>query len=163
MAQPQFRSPHTPLVIERRSGDDRRRRSSFSLRSLLLGGRRGTIRRREDRQAAFYLDRYHQSLFAAIVLILFLSVMDAILTMLLIHHGAVEINPIMAFYLSVGPYTFLLVKYGLTCIGVLTLLMFRNFVLQSLGMRAGAFLYVVLAAFAGVVSWQLYLIHRIMI
>ena len=163
MVSKQGRYVQEPTMIERRSGIDRRRRSSLSLRSLLMGGRRGTIRRRSDRQAAFYLDRYRESLFAAIVLILFLSVMDAILTMLLVYHGAVEINPVMAFYLEVGPYTFLLVKYGLTCIGVVTLLLFRNFVLQSLRMRAGAFIYVILAAFLGVVSWQLYLIHRMVI
>lgn len=150
-------------TTERRSGIDRRRAKTPTLRSFLRGGRRETIRRAEDRQRAFHVDRYRQSLFGAIVFILLLSVIDAMLTMLLLHHGAVEINPVMAFYIDVGPYTFLWVKYGLTCIGVVTLLLCHNFVLKSLRMQAGTLLYLVLAAFVGVVSWQLYLIHKIII
>ena len=51
------------------------------------GGRRGKIRRREDRRKWSYVDRYQQSLFGVIVIILFLSVIDAILTLVLINHG----------------------------------------------------------------------------
>lgn len=147
---------------ERRSGRDRRGILRTSLRSLLWGGRREVIRRREDRQRRVYVDRYQQSQFAVIVLILLLSVTDAILTLLLISHGAVEINPVMAFYLGLGPYPFLFVKYALTSAGLVVLVVFQRRFLRSLRMNAGAFLYVVLAAFLGVVSWQIYLIHRVL-
>jgi hypothetical protein len=88
-------------------------------------------------------------------------VTDAILTILLISHGAVEINPVMAFYLDVGPYTFLFVKYALTSVGLVILLVFRDRFLHSIRIKAGAFLYVTLAAFLGVVSWEVYLIHKV--
>lgn len=153
----------SPPDADRRSGEDRRGRSPLGWRSLLRGGRRETIRRAEDRQRAFYVDRYGASLFAAIVIILFLSVLDAILTLLLLQHGAVEINPVMAFYIDVGPYAFLAVKYGLTSLGVVLLLLCRNVVLKSLRIRAGVLIYVVLAAFLGVVSWQIYLIGKLVI
>ena len=131
------------------------------MRSLLFGGKRETIRRYEDRQRAFLLDQYHQSLFGVIVIILLLSVVDAILTLFLINHGAIEVNPIMAFYLDFGPYTFLSVKYGLTSVGLLILLVFKNIYLRSMRVETGTFLYVILAAFLGVVSWQIFLIHSV--
>jgi hypothetical protein len=150
----------TPTT-EQRSGVDRRRKNQFNMRSLLFGGRRETIRRYEDRQRAFLVDQYHQSLFCIIVFILFLSVLDAILTIFLINHGAIEVNPIMAFYLDFGPYTFLSVKYGLTSAGLMILLIFKNMFLRSMRVETGAFLYVILAAFIGVVSWQIFLIHSV--
>lgn len=146
---------------EKRSGVDRRRKNQLNIRSLLFGGKRETIRRYEDRQRAFLLDQYHQSLFGVIAIILLLSVVDAILTLFLINHGAIEVNPIMAFYLDFGPYTFLSVKYGLTSVGLMILLIFKNMFLRSMRVETGAFLYVILAAFLGVVSWQIFLIHSV--
>ncbi len=146
---------------DRRSGNDRRDRSKRGVRFLLFGGRRVNYRRHADRQRMLYVDWYHQSLFGTIVLILLLSVMDALLTIVLINHGATEINPIMAFYLEMGPYTFLFVKYGLTCAGLLILVLCNNFFLRSIRVHAGALLYLVLVAFIGVVSWQIFLIGKI--
>jgi len=151
----------TPMA-ERRSGMDRRRKSPFNRRGLLFGGRRENGRRYNDRQRPLLADRYQQSLFGVIVLTLLLSVADAVLTLLLISHGAVEINPVMAFYLDLGPYTFLLVKYALTSVGLMILLVFRNRFLNSMGIEAGACLYATLAAFMSVVSWEIYLISRVM-
>ena len=149
-----------PAFPDRRSGSDRRRQATLTWRSFLFGGRREAFRRQEDRQRAFYLDRYRQSLFAVLLGIVLLSVIDAILTLILIDNGAVEINPVMAFYLEVGPHAFVAVKYALTSIGVLVLLLFRNYVLKSLRIRAGAFIYVALAAFLLVVTWQIYLFGK---
>jgi hypothetical protein len=150
----------TPMT-ERRSGMDRRRKSPFNRQGLFSGGRRESGRRYTDRQGPLLADRYQQSLFGVIVLILFLSVIDAILTLFLINHGAIEINPIMAFYLGVGPYTFLFVKYALTSVGLILLLLFRRLFLRSMRIFAGSLLYVILIAFLGVVSWQLYLVHGV--
>ncbi len=155
------RSAHHTPAKDRRSGIDRRQKSQFCIRSLLLGGRRRKIRRYEDRQRSFLVDQYQQSLFGIIVFILFLSVLDAILTLFLISHGAIEVNPIMAFYLNFGPYTFLSVKYALTSVGVIILLIFRNIFLHSVRIKTGAFLYVILAAFIGVISWQIFLIQTV--
>ena len=149
--------------LERRSGGDRRRHRRIPLRFLLFGGRRVKGRRYEDRQRMMYYDRYQQSYFSIIVLILFFSVMDALLTLYVIHHGAVELNPIMAFYLGVGPYTFLFVKYGLTSAGVIILLLLKNFYIQAIRVHAGILLYIVLAAFLGVFSWQIYLIRKVVV
>ncbi len=151
----------TDWCEERRSGNDRRRQGGIHLRFLLSGGRRVNGRRYEDRQRMLLFDRYQQSHFSIIVLILFFSVMDALLTLFLINRGAIELNPIMAFYLGVGPYVFLFVKYGLTCAGVILLLLVRNVFLKTIRVHAGILLYLVLAAFLGVVSWQIYLIGKV--
>jgi len=155
-----YGNTHEPVFVERRSITDRRKKSSISIRSLLFGGRRETIRRHEDKRKLFYVDRYNQFHFVAIVLILFLSVVDATLTIVLINHGAYEVNPIMAYCLDVGPYTFLSIKYSLTCMGLILLLMLRNIFMRPLGIFAGSFFYYFLAAFIGVVSWQFLLLFR---
>ena len=162
MKQWKTRGTQGPPWPERRSGVDRRGTKRLTLRSLLWGGRREAIRRREDRRKWSYVDRYQQSLFGVIVIILFLSVIDAILTLVLINHGAMEINPVMAFYLGLGPYPFLLVKYALTSAGLVVLVVFRDRFIASQWLKADLLLYGVLAAFLGVVSWEIYLIHRVL-
>ncbi len=151
------------VFVERRSRTERRNKSGISIRSLLFGGRRETLRRHEDKHRLLYVDRYSQSHFIAIVLILFLSVADAILTIVLTNHGATEINPIMAYYLDVGPYTFLSVKYSLTSVGLIVLLMLRNNFLKPIRIYAGSLFYYLLVVFIGVVSWQFLLIYRVIV
>jgi len=148
-------------LVERSSKTEQRIKSSISFRSLLFGGRRETIRRHEDKSRFFIVDRYNQSHFIAIVLILFFSVADAILTIVLTNHGANEINPIMAYYLEVGPYIFLSVKYSLTRVGLIILLILRNIFLKPIQNYAGSLFYYLLGAFIGVVSWQFLLLYRI--
>lgn len=149
------------IFVEKRSKVDRRKKSSLSIRSLLFGGRRETIRRHEDKSRFLYADRYNLFHFIPIVLILFLSVLDAILTIILTNQGATEINPIMAYWLNVGPFTFLSVKYLFTIVGLFPLLMLRNLFIWPLRIYVGSFLYYLLMAFIGVVSWQFFLIYRL--
>ena len=146
---------------ERRLGTDRRISRGINLRSLGFGGKREFFRRKEDMQKYYSVDRYSPSIFAAIIAILFLSVLDALLTLFLIGNGAIEINPIMAYYIKIGPYSFLAVKYALTSIGVFIFLILRNIYLRPIKMYTGTLLYVVIAVFGSVVAWQLYLISII--
>ena len=66
---------------EKRSGKDRRTHRFPKLRYLLFAGRRAHVRREEDWHGTFYFDRYSSNIFAAIVLILLLSVLDALLSL----------------------------------------------------------------------------------
>jgi hypothetical protein len=149
------------IFVERRIRKDRRKTSSFSIRSLLFVGRRETIRRDEDRHNLLYVDRYKQLHFVVILLTLFLSVIDALFTIELINHGAKEINPIMAYFLNVGPYTFFSIKYSLTSAGLIVLLMFRDICIKPLRICAGSFLYCFFIIFIGVVSWQSFMYYSI--
>ena len=142
---------------DKRLGSDRRKQRSFSTRSFLQGGRRGLIRRQEDTKRIFYADHYSPKLFAVIVSILFLSVIDALLTLFLIDNDAYELNPIMAYFLDVGPYTFFAIKYALTCITAISLLMFRNVFFRPLKIYTHSLFYFFSLAFMAVVAWELFL------
>lgn len=148
-------------IVERRSGQDRRRKGAPGLRFFFWGGRRENMRRREDNNKFLCFDRYSQSIFTVIITILFLSVADALLTLLLTGHGAIEVNPIMAYYLNIGPYAFLTVKYMLTCLAVLLLLMCQNIFLRTIKIYTRSLFYVIIAAFVSVILWQFYLIYKI--
>ena len=149
------------IILSNRSGKDRRTKSGFNIRSFLLGGRRERIRRQEDTRRIFYVDRYSPKLFAVIVAILFLCVIDTLLTLSLLNRGAYETNPVMAYFLKFGPYHFFASKYLLTFIPALFLLMFRNIVLRILKIRTRSVLYFVAVFYLAVVVWEFYLISNV--
>ena len=146
--------------VDRRSGRDRRNQSRFNIRSLFIGGQRETIRRQEDTYKFFYVDRYSQILFVLITTILFLSVLDALLTLFLFNNGATEINPIMAYCLSHGPSTFILIKYAITCISVLILLVLSNVFIMRIKIYTRTIFGYVIGVFSCVILWELFLIYR---
>jgi hypothetical protein len=149
------------IDLDNRSGKDRRTKSGFNIRSFLFGGKRETIRRHEDTKRIFYVDHYSSGLFFTIVSILFLCVIDALLTLSLLNHGAYETNPVMAFFLKFGPYTFFISKYLLTIVPVICLLMFRNTVVRVIKISARSVLYVIVVFYLAVVLWEFYLISNV--
>jgi hypothetical protein len=155
------RSGEKSYIINRRSNKDRRKTGAPSMRFLFRGGRRENIRRQADKNKLFWADRYSQHLFTAIIIILFLSVADALLTLLLTGQGAVEINPVMAYYLNIGPYTFLIVKYLLTCVALVFLLICQNIFLRTIKIYTRSLFYVIIIGFISVILWQCYLIYKI--
>jgi hypothetical protein len=54
-------------------------------------------------------------------------VIGAFLTIYLLEHGAVELNPLMNIFIEHSPVYFLLVKYFLTCSGMIWLLIHKNY------------------------------------
>ena len=149
------------IVLSNRSGKDRRTKSGFNIRSLLFGGKRETIRRKEDTKRIFYVDHYSSGLFFIIVSILFLCVIDALLTLSLLNHGAYETNFVMAFFLKLGPYTFFTFKYLITILSLICLLMCRNIVLRIIKISARSVLYFIVVFYLAVVGWELYLISNV--
>ena len=143
---------------EQRSGKDRRTHRFPKLKYLLFAGKRSHVRRQDDWHRAFYFDRYSSNIFAAIVAILLLSILDALLTLYLIDHGSKELNPIMSYFLEHGPFVFMGAKYFLTCLGVVILLLFRNALRKrSITHTQHLFSYII-GAFATIIAWELYLI-----
>jgi hypothetical protein len=143
---------------EKRSGQDRRIHQFPKWRYLLFSGRRAKARRKEDIHRTFYFDRYSSNLFAAIVAILMLSVLDALLTLYLIDNGSTELNPVMSYFIEYGPFVFMGAKYFLTCTGVIILLLFRNVLRKrSITHTQHIFSYII-GAFSTVIVWELYLI-----
>lgn len=143
---------------EKRSGQDRRTHQFPKWKYLLFSGKRAQARRKEDIHRTFYFDRYSSNLFAAIVAILLLSVLDALLTLYLLDNGSIELNPVMFFFIKYGPFVFMMAKYFLTCVGVIILLLFRNVLgKRSITHTQHLFSYII-GAFTTVVAWELYLI-----
>ena len=143
---------------EQRSGKDRRTHRFPKLKYLLFAGRRAHARREEDWQGTFYFDRYSSNIFTAIVLILLLSVLDALLTLYLIDHGSTELNPVMSYFLKHGPFFFMGAKYFLTCVGVVILLLFRNTLRKRSVAHAQNIFSYIIGAFTTVIVWEICLI-----
>src|SRR5215469_17732341 len=96
---------------ERRQTDRRKR----VVRSLIYGSlhprRRGA--RRADENTLTSVDWHHPQWLAIATLILVLSCCDAFLTLLLMAHGAYEVNPFMAPLVRGSALGFAFVKIGL--------------------------------------------------
>ena len=124
-------------------------------------GKRRIIRRKEDRERIFLVDQYSPALFLTIVAIMFLCIIDALLTLFLLKHGAYEANPIMAYLLNIGPYAFLVPKYVLTILGAFSLFFFRSVVIPKLNVTTKSLLYLLAWLYVSIVAWELYLVYYV--
>ena len=107
-AKDEIKRPNTELErsqvrvytgLERRSGQDRREHQLSMFKRLFFNGIRESARRIEDRNCIVVFDRYKPSLFIAIMIVLGLSLLDALLTLILLSQGATELNPVMRYFL----------------------------------------------------------------
>ena len=143
--------------LERRSGHERRKSPIPFYRQLSFKGQRKTLRRAADRKRITLLDWYHPSMLVSILAVLGLSLLDALLTLILIEKGARELNPVMRYYVDHGPTVSVLVKYGITALALFIML-----VLGALLARRWRFTSLLIplsgVLFGSVVIWELYLL-----
>jgi len=144
--------------LERRSGQDRREHQLSMFKRLFFTGIRQEIRRAEDRKSIVIYDRYKPSLFIDIITILGLSLLDALLTLILISQGAKELNPVMRYFLSHGPQVFISVKYGLTVLSVLIIMFIKEALSTRYRIGTDVFFHIFAALFGSVVLWEFYLL-----
>ena len=112
-------------AIEQRR-DDRRRTGVNTLLGALFQQRRRLIRRGDDKINT-YIDWYdHWQLATTLTLILLCSA-DAFLTIILLDHGAVELNVLMAWLIDKDIQIFTLVKLSMTGLALIILVMHINF------------------------------------
>ena len=142
-----------------RSGTDRRR---LSLRSLVYGAWRGrrVAERRTGTQAG-YVDRYPSSVVLAAVALFTLAMADAYGTLVLLEAGAQEINPVMEALLQAEPAWFVPLKLAITAVGVLLLVLHKNFSLGQI--PALKLLYGLLGLYGCLVAYEgvlLFALHR---
>jgi hypothetical protein len=144
---------------ERRGPQERRQRT---LLALLLGSfhaRRRMPRRMHDTGIA-HVDWHDARWLAVGVLILLLSSTDAILTLMLLDHGAAEINPLMAPLVGGTSRAFVLWKVALTAGGVVLLTLLVR--MRAFGrFPAGLLLYMVLLAYSGLVGYEFWLLDSL--
>jgi len=146
---------------DRRSGIDRRGQTGINVRLFMGDGNRTVIRRQEDRDRIFWVDQYSPVLFATIVAILFLCVIDALLTLFLLKHGAYELNPIMVYLLKVSPFVFFIFKYGLTCVATFCLFLFRAVIIRKFNLSTHSLLHLIAWIYVLIVAWELYLVYNL--
>jgi hypothetical protein len=121
--------PDSPIsdgaTAERRRLDRRR----FTLRTLF--GALFTLRRRRSRrrgdQMNTYVDWYEPWPLVASVVIILLSSLDAFLTLVLLNHGAVELNILMDWLIKMDIRTFAAVKLAITGLALVVLVVHFNF------------------------------------
>lgn len=114
------------VMAERRIRSARRRLPRLTEWRWLLGGRRRSVRRASE-DSISRLDRYSAPLFAATILILVLSTLDAGFTVYLLEHGlATEANPLMAGLLSANVQLFSYSKTALTGCGLILLVLYSE-------------------------------------
>ena len=108
-----------------------------------------------------FTHRHGPKVFAAALLVIFLTIADAFLTLDLVSRGASELNPIMAYYLNRGPLPFFTVKYLLTCASIVLILSVTKTHIFREKLRVKSLLVLFIVALASVVKWQLVLLHSI--
>ena len=111
--------------MERRV-QDRRRFSSKALFGALFTLRRRRSRRKGDHLNT-YIDWYEPWPLIASVVIILLSSLDAFLTLILLNHGAVELNILMDWLIKTDIRTFAAVKLAMTGIALVILVPHFNF------------------------------------
>ena len=143
---------------ERRSGRERRARptSPFTLQSLT--GSRGHYRRKEDARKFFYVDLYSKSSVALLLSTMALSIVDAFLTLLLVGKNVNEVNPLMEYFLKMGPFQFILVKWFMTAFGLVTLLILKNHYLWQGRVKIVAVLFILPFLYLVLVSYEVLMV-----
>ena len=136
---------------------DRRKQGAPRFSKYWLTGRRESLRREEDRHGLYTPDRYSHTTFLLILLIVALSVLDAIFTLNLVDRGATELNPIMDYYLTQGPLVFFVTKYLLTFASIMVVLLYQNAYLFRTKLQVKSVFLLFLISFALIVQWELYL------
>jgi len=146
--------------LERRSGKDRRSRptSPFTIRSFK--GSRQHFRRKEDTRKLFFVDLYSPLSVAALFSTLGLSIADAFLTLVLVGKNVEELNPVMDFFLKLGPFQFIMAKWFFTAFGLTTLLILKNYYLWNGRVRAAVLLFIFPFLYLVLVGYEILLVVK---
>lgn len=143
---------------ERRGGVERRRLNVAAYWRGALNPRRRFGRREGDR-AYPVIDWHSPRVLALVLLILGLSGFDGVLTVMLLSHGANEVNPVMALFVPHNLGWFAVVKLGLTSLGAVVLVACARMTLFRL-FRGEVLLYLVVGCYVALVTYELHLLQQ---
>ena len=147
----------TPTTVQDRRGRaDRRRTATSPFSRVAWRGMRCGARRGQD-AVNTHVDLYEARWFYAAIGVLLLCCTDAMLTLNLLQRGASEINPFMAWLLSINNHLFFFTKLALTATGVVVLVAYKNFRLFKY-FKAGHVLYAFLIGYALLIKYELMLL-----
>ncbi len=153
-------STSTPQARPR--GPDRRQKPTnpFSFYSL-FHGRRRAIRRVEDRDVHYYVDRYGPTSVTFFLTVLALCLLDALITIRLLQAGGEELNPVMHFLLQFGEAPFLVVKFGATVLALLVLIIHKEYYLARRRFRIRHLMAGALVVYALLILYEFTLLSKI--
>jgi hypothetical protein len=145
-------------AIEKRR-DDRRRFTGRTLFGTLFVRRRRTPRREED-QLNSYVDWYGPWPLIATVLIILMCCLDAFFTLILVSHGAVEMNILMDWLIQRDIQTFAVVKMAVTSLALVVLVMHFNFrIYRFIAVRY--LIYALVPAYMALIAHQINLLQQV--
>jgi len=145
---------------ERRRGIERRNRLLNALWDGNFLRRRRQMRRAGD--AGRGIPDWHSPKFLAIaIVILLLSVADALLTLQLLARGATEANPAIIPFLDRGTLAFAIAKISLTSIGVVVLTILAQAHAFGRRVRVGSVLYLIVLGYAVLIAYELWLLDKL--
>jgi hypothetical protein len=113
--------------FDRRGLKDRRKQATTGLSRFVFFGRRKAFRRKSDRQAGGYVDRYSSGLFFILVLILGLNILDALYTTAILDLDGWEVNPILASVIEIYGGSFWIWKFGIVSTSLVVLCLHSKF------------------------------------
>ena len=146
-----------PEFVEQRV--TQRERRKITLRTFLQSG--FTPRRRSGRRASDQdvpVDWHEPNLMLLSVVMLVLSVADAVLTITLMTDGAQEANPLLAFVLNEHPRLFAVVKIALTGLGIVVFVALARARLFKV-VRAAVVFRGLVAAYFALVAYEAWLVR----
>ena len=145
---------------ERRRGIERRNRLLTALWDGNFLRRRRQTRRAGD--AGMGILDWHSPKFLAIaIVILLLSVADAVLTLQLLGRGATEANPAIIPFLDRGTLAFAIAKISLTSIGVVVLTILAQARAFGRRVRVSSVLYLIVLGYAVLIAYELWLLDKL--
>ncbi|MGD8569663.1 MAG: DUF5658 family protein [Gammaproteobacteria bacterium] len=137
---------------------DRRTNSWRTIVGSVIYRRRSAPRRTDDSGSPHYVDIHEPHLFYVAVGALLLCVADAFFTMtLLSFYGSYELNPVMDYFIQNDIQHFFFVKFGMTALGIMFLVIHKNF--RILNIISGyQILYASLAVYLLLVLYELFML-----
>lgn len=131
----------------RRILNDRRQRPTPVLSRFILRGRRRSFRRKEDQERGGYVDRYDSGLLFPIVLIAGLNILDALLTMMILEDGGLEMNPIVHSVIQIYGDRFWIWKFAMVSVSLILLCLHNKFRFAIPAMLGASAIYVTVVLF----------------
>ena len=105
---------------------ERRQSPTKPISRYMINGRR--MRSWRDDDVNYYVDRYGPKLFALISAVLLMGVLDAYLTIRILHLGGSELNALMRWLLDHHPELAITLKYLVLAASIVILVIHKNFV-----------------------------------
>ncbi len=144
------------MSVERRKIAERRHTPTKPLSRFSFRGLRKKARRRNEGEN-YYVDWYESHYFILIVFILIMCVMDAYLTLKILHFGGQELNPLMLIFFNNLPILSMIFKYLITAVCITIILIHKNFIVFG-KVKVYHIIYFVLAVYLILVLYEAYII-----